>query len=55
LWFSGVNKGGKDLCVLRYDCPDENQTDLDKQNCGVLLKERGGKLLEIGALISAFG
>jgi len=54
MWFSGVNKGGNDLCVLGYDCPDENQTDVDKQKGGVLLKGRGGKLLKIGALISAF-
>jgi hypothetical protein len=41
MWFSGINKEEKELCVLRCDCPDENQTDVVKQNCGGLLKEGG--------------
>jgi hypothetical protein len=54
MWFSGFDKREKiqSMCFGdRY--LDGYQADVGKQNCGVLLKEGGGKLLKIGALISA--
>ena len=45
-----MNKG----IFLGYRCADLDHADVEKQNLGGLLKEGGGKLLKIGALISAF-
>jgi hypothetical protein len=54
MWFSGFDKRKKIQSISFGDrCLDRYQADVDKQNCGVLLKEGGGKLLKIGALISA--
>jgi hypothetical protein len=54
MWFSGFDKRKKIQSISFGDrCLDRYQANVDKQNCGVLLKEGGGKLLKIGALISA--